>query len=162
MAIIHEYDSQCCSLQPRLNRRLFTGAGFRNTYRNARRTLKQKRKENLKTCKHYRLLDDGRSSVGNKKKRGGGFTLLLVKRSSSPRSFLHETTCPPHRLTCKASQAIQPATAKSRQNNDQPINAEPIDRPTRRREERVASQSVPARRLPWASGARPGLRRSSP
>lgn len=25
--------------------------------------------------------------------------LLLVKRSSSPRSFLHETTCPPHRLT---------------------------------------------------------------
>ncbi|BAS73520.1 Os01g0658800, partial [Oryza sativa Japonica Group] len=26
-------------------------------------------------------------------------TLLLVKRSSSPRSFLQETTCPPCRLT---------------------------------------------------------------
>lgn len=34
------------------------------------------------------------------------FTLLLVNKSSSPRSFFHETTCPPCKLTWIADRRI--------------------------------------------------------
>jgi hypothetical protein len=46
-----------------------------------------------------------RVTVGNKE---GEITLLLVKRSSSPRLFLHEPTWLPYRLTHEANQAVQP------------------------------------------------------
>jgi hypothetical protein len=46
--------------------------------------------------------------------------LLLVKRSSSPRSFLQETTWPPCRLTCKANQAASPASDGETPSKPQP------------------------------------------
>jgi len=85
-------------------------------------------------------------------------TLLLVKRSSSPRSFLHETTCPPCRQTCSHNRTAASDRPRSSRDQEMP-NRSPVGNGKQKSE---AEADSPGRRPPSATGSRPGRRRSSP
>lgn len=167
MATIHEYNSVLFfGVQLKLNTRFFHRSKFQkhiltySTNRNARRTFTTNKSNGIIFTQSENYWTTVRVSVGNRKKKRK-FHLAAGEEE------LLAAVVPPGDDLAAVQADLQSKSgdpASDRQNpvkstRNQAMRSRSI---AQQDEEKADSQSVPARRLPWASGARRGRRRSSP